>query len=160
MAQIRPGKFRLRSKYSIMGGKVAQGDFSARYQNNKLTFEAAPYKLDVELHLGTSIKVEAFNGGQSMWTYETLREDKSTPDFIYWEANSNMTLNPASKLHKFIIFKNIPRNFLFRKFKILIDVVKDGQKVIDISANTVDNPYKFSVRAPNLGETLSIAQNP
>merc|ERR1719500_2078696 len=151
--QIKGSKFRLRTKYSIMGGKVAKGDFSARYQNNKLSFEAAPYKLDVELHLGRSIKVEAFKDGQSMWTYETLREDKSTPDFIYWEANSNMTLNPASKLHKFIqdnypfgafqtrtnnfkfiIFKNIPRNFLFRKFKILIDVVKDGQKVIDISA--------------------------
>merc|ERR1711956_187915 len=34
-----------------MGGKVAQGEFSAKYGNNKLTFEAAPYKLDVELHL-------------------------------------------------------------------------------------------------------------
>merc|ERR1712037_702570 len=83
-------------------GKVAKGDFSARYQNNKLSFEAAPYKLDIELHLGRSIKVEAFNNGQSMWTYETLREDKSTPAAIQWEANSKMTLNPASKLHKFI----------------------------------------------------------
>merc|ERR1719376_1648991 len=59
--------------------KVAQGDFKANYQNNNLTIEAAPYKLDVEVHLGTSIKVEAFKAGQSMWTYETLREDKSTP---------------------------------------------------------------------------------
>merc|ERR1712037_765834 len=48
------------------------------------------------------IKVEAFKDGQSMWTYETLREDKSTPAAIQWEANSKMTLNPASKLHKFI----------------------------------------------------------
>merc|ERR1711936_806677 len=100
--QIKGSKFRMRSKYSVMGGKVAQGDFSAKYQNNKLTFEAAPYKLDVELHLGRSIKVEAFNAGQSMWTYETLREDKSTPAAVVWEANSKMTLNPASKLHKFI----------------------------------------------------------
>merc|ERR1719174_2908631 len=77
--QIKGSKFRLRTKYSIMGGKVAKGDLSARYQNNKLSFEAAPYKLDIELHLGRSIKVEAFKDGQSMWTYETLREDKSTP---------------------------------------------------------------------------------
>merc|ERR1712158_32572 len=176
--QIKGSKFRLRSKYSIMGGKVAQGDFSARYQNNKLSFEAAPYKLDIELHLGRSIKVEAFNGGQSMWTYETLGEDKSTPAAIQWEANSKMTLNPASKLHKFIQ-DNYPfgafqtrtnnfklfidrnnRNFLLRKFKINFDVVKDGQKVIDISGNTVDSPYQFSFSAPNLFERLNIAQNP
>merc|ERR1711936_1472296 len=171
-------KFRMRSKYTIMGGKVAQGEFSAKYQNNKLTFEAAPYKLDVELHLGRSIKVEAFNGGQSMWTYETLREDKSSPAAIQWEANSKMTLNPASKLYKFIQ-ENYPfgafqtrtnnfklfidrhnRNFLLRKFKINFDVVKDGQKVVDISGNTVDAPYQFSVSAPNLFERLNIRQNP
>merc|ERR1712088_816152 len=92
--QVKGTKFRLRSKYSIMGGKVAQGDFKANYQNNKLTFEAPPYKLEVELHLGRSIKVEASKNGESMWTYETLREDKSNPNAIVWEANSKMTLNP------------------------------------------------------------------
>merc|ERR1712126_22820 len=176
--QIKGSKFRMRSKYSVMGGKVAQGDFSAKYQNNKLTFEAAPYKLDVELHLGRSIKVEAFKSGVSMWTYETLREDKSTPAAVVWEANSKMTLNPASKLHKFIQ-DNYPfgafqtrtnnfklfidrnnRNFLLRKFKINFDVVKDGQKVVDISGNTVDAPYQFSVSAPNLFERLNTRQNP
>merc|ERR1719295_1876942 len=176
--QIKGSKFRLRSKYSIMGGKVAQGEFSSKYQNNKLTFEAAPHKLDVELHFGRSIKVEAFNGGNSMWTYETLREDKSTPAAIQWEANSKMTLNPASKLYKFIQ-DNYPfgafqtrtnnfklfidrnnRNFLLRKFKINFDVVKDGQKVIDISGDTTTAPYQFSFSAPNLFERLNIAQNP
>merc|ERR1712158_229942 len=175
---VKGTKFRLRSKYSIMGGKVAQGDFKANYQNNKLTFEAPPYKLDIELHLGRSIKVEAFKDGESMWTYETLREDKSNPNAIVWEANSKMTLNPASKLHKFIQ-DNYPfgafqtrtnnfklfidrnnRNFILRKFKINFDVVKDGQKVIDISGNTVDSPYQFSFSAPNLFERLNIAQNP
>merc|ERR1712212_1137864 len=176
--QIKGSKFRLRSKNTIMGGKVAQGEFSAEYQNNKLTFEAAPYKLDVELHLGRSIKVEAFNGGQSMWTYETLREDKSNPAAIQWEANSKMTLNPASKLYKFIQ-ENYPfgafqtrtnnfnlfidrnnRNFLLRKFKIKFDVEKDGQKVVDISGDTTTAPYQFSFSAPNLFERLNIAQNP
>merc|ERR1711879_574726 len=107
--QLKGTKFRLRSKYSIMGGKVAQGDFKANYQNNKLTFEAPPYKLEVELHLGRSIKVEASKNGESMWTYETLREDKSNPNAIVWEANSKMTLNPASKLHKFIQDNYPPR---------------------------------------------------
>merc|ERR1712055_850734 len=31
--QIKGSKFRLRSKYSVMGGKVAQGVFNAKYQN-------------------------------------------------------------------------------------------------------------------------------
>merc|ERR1712203_410509 len=52
------------------------------------------------------------------------------------------------------------RNFILRKFKINFDVVKDGQKVIDISGNTVDSPYQFSFSAPNLFERLNIAQNP
>merc|ERR1712018_54923 len=64
------------------------------YQKNKLTFEAPPYKLEVELHLGRSIKVEASKNGESMWTYETLREDKSNPNAIVWEANSKMTPTP------------------------------------------------------------------
>merc|ERR1712107_197829 len=176
--QVKGTKFRLRSKYSIMGGKVAQGDFKANYQNNKLTFEAPPYKLEVELNLCRSIKVEASKNGEAMWTYETLREDKSNPNAIVWEANSKMTLNPASKLHKFVQ-DNYPfgafqtrtnnfklfidrhnRNFLLRKFKINFDVVKDGNKVIDISGNTVDAPYQFSASAPNLFERLNIAQNP
>merc|ERR1712158_290080 len=117
--QVKGTKFRLRSKYSIMGGKVAQGDFKANYQNNKLTFEAPPYKLEVELHLGRSIKVEASKNGESMWTYETLREDKSNPNAIVWEANSKIFIDRHN------------RNFLLRKFKINFDVVKDGSKVID-----------------------------
>merc|ERR1711881_686120 len=170
--------FRLLSKYMVMGGKVAQGKFTAIYKNNKLTFEASPYKLEIELHLGRSIKVEASKSGVSMWTYETLREDKSTPAAVVWEANSKMTLNPASKLHKFIQ-DNYPfgafqtrtnnfklfidrnnRNFLLRKFKINFDVVKDGQKVVDISGDTTTAPYQFSFSAPNLFERLNIRQNP
>ena len=176
--QIKGQNFRLRSKYMVMGGKVAQGKFTAIYKNNKLTFEASPYKLEIELHLGRSIKVEASKNGVSMWTYETLREDKSTGSAVVWEANSKMTLNPASKLHKFIQ-ENYPfgafqtrtntfklfidknnRNFLLRKFKIDFEVVKDGQKVVDISGNTVDKPYQFSFSAPNLFERLNVAQNP
>merc|ERR1711988_2042578 len=152
--QVKGTKFRLRSKYSIMGGKVAQGDFKANYQNNKLTFEAPPYKLEVELHLGRSIKVEASKNGESMWTYETLREDKFNQDNYPFGAFQTRTNN----FKLFIDRHN--RNFLLRKFKINFDVVKDGNKVIDISGNTVDAPYQFSASAPNLFERLNIAQNP
>merc|ERR1712088_1013638 len=60
---------------------------------------------------------------------------------------------------KLFIDKN-NRNFLLRKFKIDFEVVKDGQKVVDISGNTVDKPYQFSFSAPNLFERLNIGQNP
>merc|ERR1712088_495516 len=123
--QIKGSKFRLRSKYSVMGGKVAQGVFNAKYQNNKLTFEADPYKLH-----------------------------KFIQDNYPFGAFQTRTNN-----FKLFIDRN-NRNFLLRKFKINFDVVKDGQKVIDISGNTVNSPYQFSFSAPNLFERLNIAQNP
>merc|ERR1712061_658332 len=140
--QNKGQNFRLRGKYMVMGGKVAQGRFTAIYQNNKLAFDLRPfpYKLEIELHLGRSIKVEASKNGDSMWTFETLREDKSTSSAVIWEANSKITLNPASKLHKFIqdncpsgAFQTMTNTFkLFidrnnRNFKIDFEVVKDGQ---------------------------------
>jgi len=170
-------KFKLRGKYNIMGGKAGQGTFKAAYDNHKLTLEADKYKMDVEVHFGRSIKIEAFKDGVSMWTYETLREDKSTGAAIIWEAQSKMTLNPASMLHGFIqsnypfgafetrsnnfrlfINKN-ERNFLLRKFKIDFDVIKDGAKVVEIKGDTTASPYQFSFDAPNLMEKLNFPTN-
>jgi hypothetical protein len=171
----RNGK--LRGKYSVMGGKAGQGKFTAEYKDGKLVLEGGPYKLEVELTLGRSIKVTATKGAETMWTYETLRQDKSTADEIIWEAESKMTLNPASKVGDFInrnyAFGNFQtrtnnfklriakhdRNLLFRKFELHFDVVKDSNKVIHIAADTFSKPYSFSVMAPNLFKKLHINQN-
>ena len=136
----------VRGNYSVMGGKV-QGRFSHMRKPHgrwlrELTFEASPYKLEIALLLDRSIKVEASKDGESMWTYETLMEDKSTSSAVVWEANSKITLNPASKLHKFIqdncpsgAFQTMTNTFKFfidrnnRNFKMDFEVVKDGQKV-------------------------------
>lgn len=160
------GQFR--GKYSIMGGKVAQGKYAGKWGPGKMELEAEPYKLSVDLQMGRSIKVKAEKSGVEMWTYKTLREDKSTGDAIVYEAKSEMTLNPTSKLHHFIdqnyafgawekrsntfklfIDRN-NRNTFLRKFKVEFDVVKDGAEVIKITGDTTGAPYNFEFLAPNL----------
>merc|ERR1712177_56922 len=162
------GKVQFRGKYSVMGGKVAQGNLSGKYENGVLDVDVGPYKALVELKLGESIKVTVLKDGVEMWTYSTLRGDKSTADAIIYEAHSEMTLNSASKLHHYIemyypfgafnartntfkitIDKN-QRNAFLRKFKIEFDITKDGAHVLDIVADTTVSPYNFNFRAPNL----------
>ena len=144
------GQFR--GKYSIMGGKVAQGKYAGKWGPGKIEVEAEPYKLSVDLQMGRSIKVKAEKSGVEMWTYKTLREDKSTGDAIVYEAKSEMTLNPTSKLHHFIdqnyafcagkkrpnIFKpsidRNNRNTFLHRFK-----VEDGDEVI----NTTGVVYQY-----------------
>merc|ERR1712179_76077 len=168
--------FKFRGKYSVMGGKVAQGNYSGKYENGKLEVEGGPYKVEVELKLGESIVVKVLKGGVEMWTYSTLRGDKSTANAIIYEAHSEMTLNPESILHG-LIEKNYPfgafrartntfkitidkheRNILLRKFKLEFDITKDGLHVLDIVADTTVSPYNFNFRAPNLFRRLHINQ--
>jgi len=168
--------FKFRGKYSVMGGKVAQGNYSGKYENGKLEVEGGPYKVEVELKLGESIVVKVLKGGVEMWTYSTLRGDKSTANAIIYEAHSEMTLNPESILHG-LIEKYYPfgafrartntfkitidkheRNILLRKFKLEFDITKDGLHVLDIVADTTVSPYNFNFRAPNLFRRLHINQ--
>merc|ERR1712177_114013 len=170
------GKVQFRGKYSVMGGKVAQGNLSGKYENGVLDVDVGPYKALVELKLGESIKVTVLKDGVEMWTYSTLRGDKSTADAIIYEAHSEMTLNSASKLHHYIemyypfgafnartntfkitIDKN-QRNAFLRKFKIEFDITKDGAHVLDIVADTTVSPYNFNFRAPNLFRKLGFPQ--
>jgi len=88
-----------------------------------------------------------------------------------------MTMNPASKLYKFIqaeypfgafetrsntiklyVDKN-NRNLILRKFKFDFEVVKDGAKVVDVLADTTRSPYKFVFEAPNFLNKLGLNQN-
>merc|ERR1711890_6045 len=126
--------------------------------------------------LGESIKVTVTDADVEMWTYSTLRGDKSTPDAIIYEAHSEMTLNSASKLHAWIemyypfgafnvrtnTFKitidKHQRNTFLRKFKIEFDITKDNVHVLDIVADTTVSPYNFNFRAPNLFRKLGIPQ--
>ena len=176
--QFSGTNFRVRGKYAIMGGKVASGSYSGKYKDGKAEFEAEPFKLKVELHPGKSIKVVASKAGVEMWTYETLRENKSNDNQIMFEAQSTMTLNPDSKLYALIdreyafgawksrtnklsvFVDKTSRNTIFRKFKIDFDIVKDGAKVFDINMDTTATPYKMVMNAPHLFEKMGIEATP
>ena len=168
------GKFR--GKYSVMGGKVAQGEFTGEYGNGKFVFEGKPYKLAVTWELGKMLEIQATKDGVEMWSYHSLRQDKSTAsDFIY-EAESVFNMNPASKLYswtekhypfgafmkrtntiRMYVDKN-NKNSLFNKFKFDFDVTKDGVKVIHIIADTTGTPYMLTFDAPNFFKKMNLPQ--
>merc|ERR1719493_84152 len=78
-----------------------------------------------------------------------------------------MTLNSKSKIHAFLA-KNYPygafntrhnqlkvfvdrknKNKLAQKFKVEINLQKDGAEVVDFKADTTVSPYEFKFKAPN-----------
>ena len=172
--KMKGSDFNLRGKYIIMG--LEKGTFFAKSEAGVLSLKTGPYKLTIELHLGRSINLKAEKDGVVMWTYKTLREDKSSGGNFVYEINSDMTLNPASKLHgaieafypfgaftkrsnKIKIFVDSSKNTLFNKFKVDFEIIKDDVKVVDLVADTTKSPYKFSLAAPNLFKKLEIGQD-
>ena len=89
--------FTMRGKYVLLG--IERGTFGAVHEANVLTLKTGLYKLTIDLDLGRSIKVKAEKDGVTMWSYKTLREDKSSESDFLYEIYSEMMLNPASKLH-------------------------------------------------------------
>jgi len=172
-----PGTWKFRGKYSIMGGKVADGKFSGKYENGNVDIKFGPYELIVKLKLGQSIDVEAKTNGEMMWKYVTNRVTKNTPAALDIDAQSEMTLNPKSVLYAFISknypfgeFKNRKNTFklyvdkqnsnaLFHKFKLQLNVQKDGVEVLDIKADTVSPTYNFEFKAPNLFRRLGSSKD-
>ena len=172
--KMKGSDFNLRGKYVLLG--VEKGTFFAVSEAGVLTLKTGPYKMTVELHLGRSINVKAEKDGVVMWTYKTLREDKSSGGNFLYEINSDMTLNPVSKLYNAIeshypfgaftkrsnkikIFVDSSKNTLLNKFKIDFEIIKDDVKVVDLVADTTKSPYKFRLVAPNLFEKLGVVED-
>jgi hypothetical protein len=162
--EMKGSDFNLRGKYVLLG--VEKGQFFAASKAGVLTLNTGPYKLTIELNLGRSINLKAEKDGVVMWTYKTLREDKSSGGNFLYEINSDMTLNPASKLHSAIktlypfgafttrsnkikIFVDNSKNTLFNKFKLDFEIIKDDVKVVDLVADTTKTPYKFNCSCGN-----------
>ena len=141
-----------------------------------LTLKTGLYKLTIEFDLGRSIKVKAEKDGVTMWSYKTLREDKSSESDFLYEIYSEMMLNPASKLHsaleafypfgaftkrsnKIKIFVDNSKNTLVNKFKVDFEIIKDDVRLVDLVADTTRSPYKFSLAAPNLFEKLGVSED-
>merc|ERR1712126_406063 len=124
-------------------------------------------------------RVDVFKNNVNMFYYQFNKEVDMNPDTYELILTSDMTLNPASKLHallesspvgafqqrrnKFKIFieKN-SRNFIFpsSKFRIEWENERDGVRLVDVKADTVGSPCRFSVSIPKLFEVLAIAENP
>ena len=166
--------FTMRGKYVLLG--VERGTFGAVHEANVLTLKTGLYKLTIEFDLGRSIKVKAERDGVTMWSYKTLREDKSSESGFLYEIYSEMMLNPASKLHsaleafypfgaftkrsnKIKIFVDNSKNTLVNKFKVDFEIIKDDVRVVDLVADTTRSPYKFSLAAPNLFEKLGVSED-
>merc|ERR1712126_84502 len=124
-------------------------------------------------------RVDVFKNNVNMFYYQFNKEVDMNPDTYELILTSDMTLNPASKLHallesspvgafqqrrnKFKIFieKN-NRNFIFPSSKLRIEweVERDGVRLVDIKADTVGSPSRFSVSIPKLFESVAFAENP
>merc|ERR1712002_37161 len=126
---------------------------------------------------GESLEIEGKKNGESMWTYKTKRTTKSTAAVLDLNLDTEMTLSGNSMVYKFLnekypygafnsrhntvkIFvdkKN--RNLLAPKFKIDIHLQKDGNKVVDLTADTTVSPYAFKLTAPNFFQRWGIQQS-
>ena len=70
-----------------------------------------------------------------------LKKQEQEPTTIMREKRSNT--------FKLLIDRN-NRNTFLRKFKVEVDVVKNGDEVIKITGDTTGAPYNFEFLAPNL----------
>merc|ERR1712002_1262449 len=114
--------------------------------------------------------------GETMWTYHTKRNTKSTSSIFEMTLDTEMTLNSKSKVHKFLSEKypygafntrhnsvkifvdRQNKNLLAPKFKVEVHLQKDGNKVVDLAADTTVSPYVFKLTAPNFFQRWGIQQ--
>jgi hypothetical protein len=173
---------RMRLKYTVE--HAGTGIVEVRREADKVTIKVGSYKVIVRLQPYTEAtvyayinKLEAFKNNKLMWSYNFNKEVDMNPGTYELTLTSEMTINPASKLHallapspsgafqqrsnklKIFIDKN-NRNFIFPKFRVEWEVEQDGVRFVDIKADTVGSPYRFSVSIPKLFEGVAIAENP
>merc|ERR1711931_74554 len=111
-----------------------------------------------------------------MWTYKTQRTTVSNNAKFEMTLNTQMTLSSKSMVYKFLsekypygafntrnnkvkIFVNKKnKNLLAPKFKVEVHLEKDGEKVVDLTADTTGSPYVFKLTAPNFFKRWGISQ--
>jgi len=168
---------RMRLKYTME--HAGTGLIEALRESDKVTITLGTYKVLVWPHLPSDFRVDVFKNNVKMFHYQFNKEVDMNPGTYELILASNMTVNPTSKLHallasspvgafqqrrnKFKIFieKN-SRNFIFpsSKFRIELENERDGVRLVDVKADTVGSPCRFSVSIPKLFEVLAIAENP
>merc|ERR1712002_1183238 len=178
-ADLSNKKLEAKIKYALLGKisgsvivKFDQGTFTLKNTDNaKKTME-----LIITVIPGQSLSIEGKKDGQSMWTYKTKRTTKRAGGVFEMTLETDMTLNSASEIHKFLT-KHYPYgafntrhnnlhvfvdknnwNKLAPKFKVDAHLQKDGAKVVDLNLDTTTSPYKFQLVAPNFFSRWGISQ--
>ena len=174
--------FEARTKYAILGGKIA-GKVLVKIANNVITLKNTDgeskdsLELIVKVAFGESLSIEGKKNGESMWTYDTKRTTKQTGDVFELTLDTEMTLSEKSKVSKFLTAKypygafktrsnkihifvdKKNRNKLAPKFKVDVHLQKDGAKAVDLTADTTVSPYVFKLTAPNFFARWGIQQS-
>merc|ERR1719489_642879 len=153
-----------------------------KYANKVFTFKNTDgasketLELTAKIDVGNTADIEAKKNGESMWTYKTKRVTVSDNTKFEMTLDTQMTLSSKSKIHKFLsekypygafnarnnkvkIFvdrKN--KNLLAPKFRIDVNLQKDGEKVVDLTADTTGSPFAFKLVAPNFFKRWGIEQ--
>merc|ERR1712212_543155 len=114
---------------------------------------------------------------ESMWTYKTNRSTNNNNKVFEMTLDTEMTLSSNSKVYEFLsekypygafntrnnkvkLFVNKKnKNLLAPKFKIEVHLQKDGEKVVDLTADTTGSPYVFKLDAPNVFKRWGIKQS-
>merc|ERR1719379_1060443 len=173
--------FEARTKYAILGGLIA-GKFLVKSENNVVTIKNTDSQSNEKLELivkvvpGDSLHIETKKNDESMLIYDTKRTTKDTASAFEMTLDTKMTLNSKSKIHAFLA-KNYPygafntrhnqlkvfvdrknKNKLAQKFKVEINLQKDGAEVVDFKADTTVTPYEFKLKAPNFFNRWGISK--
>jgi len=155
-----PNKFEFDSQRTATSLKIKEGKLGYRiaidWANNNRNFKIQKDGVDMINYQSTIIK------------------NVNTKAEIDFEATSSLELSPNSKLYSFIStssplggflkrenhisFKldKLNRNLLFRKFKIDVDMKKDGKDVLDFHVDTTGKPYTFKLKADRLRALLPV----
>merc|ERR1711970_300171 len=182
--KIKMGKnlnIEARTKYAVLGGKIA-GKVLLKLENGVFNFENTDSTSKESVALtakyveGKSLEIEGKKNGESMWTYKTNRSTNNNNKVFEMTLDTEMTLSSNSKVYKFLsekypygafttrstrvtIFVNKKnKNLLTPKFKIDIQIQKDGEEVVDLTADTTGSPYVFKLTAPNFFKRWGIEQ--
>merc|ERR1712002_760570 len=171
-----------RTKYAVLGGTIA-GKVLLKLENGVFNFKHTDSTTDESVELtakyidGKSLEIEGKKNGESMWTYKTNRTKRKNNNKVFEMAfDTEMTLSSNSKVYKFLsekypygafktrnnkvdIFVNKKnKNLLAPKFKVEVQLQKDGEKVVDLTADTTGSPYVFKLTAPNFFKRWGIEQ--
>merc|ERR1719187_1460171 len=166
-------KYSTKTQYSVMGG-VIQGTIMMKFEDGVLTFsntdKATKDKVEFKFDLkpGKSLEIEGKKKGVVMWTYKTIRTTVNNADTFELNLDTDLYLNSESilwtmmdkycpygaftnrrnEIKIFVDKKN--RNLLLPKFKIDVQLYKEGVKVLTLDIDSTSKPYNFLFVAPNV----------